>query len=111
LNSVDNFLYYPSLWGDLPTEEVWCDWNAQMHEFAYETAEAARNYRYYIAAGEDHTILMSPKFYTEDSAGIPFVKWVKAMVRNPFGMWGGPWQGRWRNLECDACEDPVDCVP
>jgi hypothetical protein len=108
---VGIFLYNPVLWGDLPTDEVWCDWNAQMHEFAYDTAAAASNYRYYIGAGEDHTILMSPKFYTEESAGIPLVKWVKAMVRNPFGMWGGPWQGRWRNVECEDCEDPVDCVP
>ena len=105
------FSYEPWLWDYLPYDEVRCDWNAQMLEFSYDTAAAARNYRYYIAAGDDHTILMDPKFYTEDSAGIPFVKWVKAMVRNPFGMWGGPLQGRWRNLECEDCEDPVDCAP
>lgn len=108
---VDSFLYQPQLWEDLPIDEVWCDWNAQMQDFSYDTAATARNYRYYIAAGADHTIMMSPKFYTENSAGIPFIKWVKAMVRNPFGMWGGPWQGRWRNLECEDCEDPVDCAP
>ena len=104
-------VHQPWLWEYLPYDEDYCDWNAQMLGFSYDTAAAARNYRYYIAAGADHTILMSPKFYTEDSAGIPFVKWVKAMVRNPFGMWGDPWQGRWRNVECEDCEDPVDCAP
>jgi hypothetical protein len=85
---------------------VWCDWHQQMLDFVWNTAAEARNYRYYIAAGSYHTIMMSPEFYTEDSAGIPFAKWVKAMVNNPFGMWGGPLQGRWRNVECDDCEYP-----
>ena len=61
----------------------------------------ATNYRYYIAAGDYHTIMMSPEFYTEDSVGVPFTRCVKAMVRNPFGMWGGPLEGRWKNLDCD----------
>jgi hypothetical protein len=57
----------------------------------------------------DHTIMMSPKFYTEESAGIPFVDWVRAMVINPFGT-HGPWlQGRWQNLECEDCADPTIC--
>lgn len=105
------YSYQPWLWGYLPYEEVWCDWNDQMIGFAYDTASSARNYRYYIAAGTDHTVLMSPKFYTEDSAGISLVKWVKAMVRNPFGMWGGRLQGRWKNMECEDCVAPVTCFP
>jgi len=98
----------PNVWpGGWPA--VWCDWNEQMLGFVWNTAAEARNYRYYIAAGQYHTIMMSPEFYTEDSAGIPFAKWVKAMVRNPFGMWGGPLQGRWKNVECADCEDPMPC--
>jgi len=110
-NEFGPIMYQPLLWENLPYPDIWCDFHAQMLDFAYDTAAGAPNYRYYIAAGADHTILMSPKFYTEDSAEIPFVKWVKSMVRNPFGMWGGPWQGRWRNLECEDCEDPVEGTP
>lgn len=113
-NEDGPIMYQPWLWDYLPdptNSEVWCDWHTQMLNFAYVTASEASNYRYYISAGYTHTILMSPEFYTEDSAGIPFVKWVKAMVRNPFGMWGGPWQGRWKNLECEECEAPVVCGP
>lgn len=99
-------IHNPLKWDDY--EEVWCEWHDQMIEYAYTTAEAT-NYRYYIAAGDYHTIMMSPEFYTEDSAGVPFTRWVKAMVRNPFGMWGGPLEGRWKNLECDDCQDPLSC--
>ena len=101
----------PELWGDLPYPDVWCDWHQQMINLAYDTAAGASNYRYYIAAGYSHTILMSPNFFSEDSAGIAFVRWLNAMVGNPFGMWGGPWQGQWKNLECEDCEAPVSCGP
>lgn len=108
---LDSILYQYGLWGELPYDDVWCDWNTQMLEFVYDTAAEASNYRFYVAAGVYHTIMMAPDFYSEDSAGIPFVKWVKAMVKNPFGMWGGPLQGRWRNVECAECGDPVECAP
>ncbi len=91
----------PSVWENL--FPVWCYWHEQMLEHAYFT-EDAPNYRYYIAAGTDHTILRSEKFYEEESAGIPFKKWVKAMVKNP--LWS---QGHWKNLECEDCEDPFPC--
>jgi len=100
-------LYQPWLWDSLPSDDVWCDWNDQMLDFAHETAEASSNYRYYVAAGIDHTIMMSPKFYTEDSAGIPFEKWVRAMVSDG-EMKGG---GRWENLACEDCGDPIVCAP
>jgi hypothetical protein len=48
------------------------------------------------------------KFYEEDSAGIPFVDWVDAMVRNQGGTHGHggiPWV----NAECEECDDPVPC--
>jgi hypothetical protein len=106
-------IHDPSLWGIPPDYPYWmnewCSWHQQMLDFVWNTAAEAPNYRHYIAAGQYHTIMMSPQFYTEDSAGIPFAKWVKAMVRNPFGMWGGPMQGRWKNVECVDCEDPMTC--
>lgn len=43
------------------------------------------------------------------SGGIPFVEWVRAMVLNPFGT-HEPWlQGKWQNLECEDCADPITC--
>jgi hypothetical protein len=97
----------PELWSNY--FPVWCEWHNQMLNYTHETAEKAPNYRYYTAKGTDHTILMSPEFYTENSAGIPFVEWVRAMVINPFGMFGGPLEGKWKNLECADCGDPLTC--
>jgi hypothetical protein len=76
------------------------DWHNMMIDFAYNTAAASPNYRYYIATGTDHTILMSPKFYTEESAeGVSFAKWVKRMIEIKT-----PRKSRkWENLECENC--------
>jgi hypothetical protein len=86
---------------------VWCDWHERMLELV-DSAAAAPNYRYYIGAGDAHTILGYNKFYTEDSAGVPFVDWVDAMVRNQGGTRGHggvPWE----NVACEDCADPVIC--
>ncbi len=40
----------------------------------------AVNFRSYLAAGESHTILRSPLFYTERSGGAPFAEWLGALV-------------------------------
>jgi len=100
---------YPQEWGHFPYDPIYCGWHDQMLEYAYETADTARNYRYYIAAGTAHTIMMSPKFYTEDSAGIPFDRWVGAMVGEPFRFHRHRGKFLWRNLQCGDCEDPVVC--
>ncbi len=97
-------IYDPSAWNNI--FPVWCDWHARMLGYAHDTAYGARNYRYYIAEGEYHTILMSPRFYTEDSAGVSFAKWVKMMVENPLNRHGGPPGGMWRNVECADCPNP-----
>ena len=73
-------------------------WHSKMITYTLETAATAPNYRYYIGAGYDHTILTSPKFYTETSAGVSFAQWVKSMVDNPFGVFGGPLEGIWKNV-------------
>jgi hypothetical protein len=87
----------PLIWQDIPPEVIGM-WHYTMKGFAYNTAGASPNYRYYIAAGTDHTILMSPKFYTEESAeGVPFVEWVDRMVRTPSN------PVKWKNLECEDC--------
>jgi hypothetical protein len=88
----------PGVWGQWPL--VWCDWRAQMLDSAYDTAAAAPNYRYYIAAGTDHTIMMSNKFYTEESGGMPYAEWIQTMIRTP---------KKWENQECENCGDPLPC--
>ncbi len=86
---------------------VWCDWHSRMIDMVYGTAAATSNYRYYIAAGDYHTIMMSPQFYTEDSAGMPFAEWVREMTKQHFAVPGKG--GDWINLECEDCADPVAC--
>ncbi|CAB1079582.1 hypothetical protein JY97_02475 [Alkalispirochaeta odontotermitis] len=100
---------YPLEWDNFPYDPIYCGWHNQMLEYAFETADSARNYRYYIAAGTAHTIMMSPSFYTEESAGISFAKWVRAMVGGFSRFRRHYRQGPWRNLQCEDCEDPVVC--
>jgi len=86
----------PGVWQNVPPEVIGL-WHFTMLGYAYETAGASPNYHYYIGSGTVHTILMSPKFYTEGSAGgTPFVDWVSAMIQTP---------NKWQNLEC------VNCLP
>jgi hypothetical protein len=95
----------PSKWSNILP--VWCDWHDRMYELVDSAAEAP-NYRFYIGAGSEHTVMAFDKFYEEDSAGIPFVDWVDAMVRNQGGTRG---QGGipWVNAECEDCSDPLPC--
>ena len=98
-------IYDPTKWGDFTP--VWCDWHEQMLEHADLAAEAP-NYRYYIGAGTDHTIMGYDKFFEEDSAGVPFVDWIKAMVENQGGT-RGHGATPWKNLECEDCVAPLTC--
>ncbi len=84
----------PYVW-NIITPELMGLWHFTMLDYAYGTAAAAPNYRYYIAAGTEHTIMMSPEFYTEESAGsVLFTDWIKAMINTP---------NKWENLECEDC--------
>jgi hypothetical protein len=95
----------PAEWDNWQTE--WCNWHNQMIDFAYSAAEAP-NYRYYIGAGDDHTVMGYDKFYEEDSAGMRYVDWVDAMVRNQGGTHGHGAMP-WVNAECEDCYDPLPC--
>jgi hypothetical protein len=96
---LDNNVQNPSIWNNL-TPADFATWNYYMTLYAHDTAAAAPNYRYYIGAGYDHTVLTKDKFYSESSAGgVYFSSWLKSMVENPFGFGGGPLQGIWKNLE------------
>ncbi len=96
---LDNNVQNPSIWDNLTATDFGI-WNYYMSFYTHGTASVAPNYRFYIGGGYDHTILTSDKFYTESSAeGVYFSKWLKSMVDNPFGFFGGPLQGIWQNLE------------
>lgn len=54
---------------------------------AIDARESLENYRFYLAAGDTHTILRSPLFYTEQSGGASFSQWLGAMVSNTGEGW------------------------
>ena len=60
--------------------------------------ELRGNFRAYVAAGESHTILRSPLFYTEQSGGMAFSQWLAAMLSNT----GTGWDTR----ACPECMAP-----
>ncbi len=84
------------------------DWSRQMVGALRATADETDNFRYYVAAGTYHTIMRSPTFYTEASAGLPFAEWLGAMVRNQGGT-GGHGGVPWANVACPGCLDPAPC--
>ena len=102
------YVQEPLLWSSFPSYANAFAWHNKMIEYTHGTAATAPNYRYYIGTGVDHTILTSDKFYTENSnptkpaKGVYFYKWVQSMVDNPFGFFGGPLQGIWKNVEAPA---------
>jgi len=57
--------------------------------------QTARNFRSYVAAGDSHTILRAPGFYSDASGGEPFLDWFAALLNGAGG-------------ENRAC---VDCLP
>lgn len=99
----------PTLWGltSCPPTTVWEDWHDQMLDFANNEA-ATPNYRYFITAGNVHTILGSSNFYTEQSAGVKFLDWIKAMVGNEGGT-RGHGAMPWSNVMCENCNSPAPC--
>jgi hypothetical protein len=83
------------------------EWTARMRT-AVNLSAAAANYRFYTAAGAEHTVLIdvpleanfpfcSDIFEKEASAeGIPLSAWVRDMV-NTSSLWS---TGQWRNATC-----------
>jgi len=103
---------YPGSWGSSENnapdsihsggtwEELVKKWSASMLSLRDATVAdlTGDNYRYYVAAGGDHTILMSRKFYTEKSGGASFVQWVTGFISGDTLP---------ASRECAACGDPV----
>lgn len=85
-----------------PPDNVALDWHRNMWEGLDNRAESP-NYRYYVAEGENHTILGHDLFYTEDSAeGIVFLDWLEAMIKNQGGT-NGHGAMPWLNIKCPEC--------
>lgn len=77
------------------------DWHNKMVTTLQSYAADVGNYRYYLADGSYHTLLRSPTFFTESSAGVNFSEWVEDMLSNRGGTNGKG--GDWENVACETC--------
>ena len=85
-------------------ESVWCHWNEKLYENIDNTVAAITggNYRYFLSAGKEHTVLMSNDFYTMASEnGTSLTDWIEAMLLG---------DSAFVNLRCTGdCGKPVEC--
>jgi len=100
--NIDRNIGEPSKWTD-PTELIAAgfEWTLRARTYQILTALQVWNYRFYLAAGDAHTVLASDKFFTEDSAGEDLVDWLDDMI-NRYWSFGGDW----RNVTCSP-----ECLP
>lgn len=98
-----------------PANGVAGSWNRDALA-SLSAATAAPNYRHYVAAGDYHTILSSPLFYTEASAGVPFSAWTSALLKRGGDREQGAADDQarnphsaWQNLACPGCLTPLPC--
>jgi hypothetical protein len=97
--NVSKQLEFPERWNDpeylLATAVEW-----SVKARAYMRLSAlAPNYRFYIAAGNDHTLLADDSFYTENSAqNVFFTDWVDDMLNKGYFWWTSG--SEWRNVTC-----------
>jgi hypothetical protein len=92
----------PELWldpGQLFVSAL--DWTLRARTYMLATALQSWNYRYYLAQGTDHTVVVDDKFYTETSGGVSFLDWTDDMIHRNW-IWGSDW----RNVSCAG-----DCLP
>lgn len=100
--NIDRNIDDPSKWTD-PGELILAgfEWTLRARTYQILTALQVWNYRFYLAAGDDHTVLADDKFFAEDSANEELVDWLDDMLnrRWSFG-------GNWRNVSCTP-----ECLP
>ena len=85
------------------------DWYQQMSRQLVADAHQVDNFRFYLAGGTYHTLLRSPAFYTENSAGPSFAEWMTRMLGNRGGTGGHG--GRFDNVACPGCLVDLPCAP
>jgi hypothetical protein len=76
------------------------DWYQMMSSTLQSYAASLPNFRHYVAAGDYHTILRTPLFYSESSAGPSFSSWTASMLAGTPG---------WAHVACPTCLIPVPC--
>jgi hypothetical protein len=72
-------------------------WSEAMSS-ALTRRQGAPNFRSYLAAGETHSILRTPRFFTETSGGAPLAEWLGAMIKS---------ESAWQNRACENCTTPA----
>jgi hypothetical protein len=91
--------------GTCPNSAV--DWYQQMSRQLIADGNEVGNYRYYVAGGDYHTLLRSPTFYSESSAGTTFAQWLDDMLASRGGTNGVG--GQWFNAACPTCLIDLPC--
>ena len=94
--NIDKNINDPSKWAD-PAELALAgfEWSLRARTYQILTALQVWNYRFYLGAGADHTVLASDKFFTEDSARRSLVDWLDDMINRRWSFGGD-----WRNSTC-----------
>ncbi|ANP47441.1 pectin acetylesterase-family hydrolase [Candidatus Viadribacter manganicus] len=83
-----------SFYALMGAENACLAWTANMTT-ALAQRQHAGNFRSYLASGETHSILRTPRFYTEQSGGAPLAEWLAAALSaNGAG---------WQNRACENC--------
>lgn len=100
--------------GSCPNPAV--DWYQQMTRQLISDGTSVRNYRYYVAGGQYHTLLRDDHFYTETTAGVPFASWLGAMLARDGGDGDDADDhddaiSRWFNAACPTCLVDLPCPP
>jgi hypothetical protein len=83
-----------SFYALMGAENACMAWTSEMVT-GLEERQHAGNFRSYLASGETHSILRTPRFYTEQSGGAPLAEWLAAALsQNGAG---------WENRACQDC--------
>lgn len=83
-----------SFYALMGAENACLAWTANMTT-ALAQRQHESNFRSYLASGETHSILRTPRFYTEQSGGAPLAEWLTAALSaNGAG---------WQNRACENC--------
>ncbi len=91
-----------SFYALMGAENACMAWTANMTT-ALAERQHTPNFRSYLASGETHSILRTPRFYTETSGGAPLAEWLAAALSvNGAG---------WENRACENCMvRPTRCL-
>lgn len=101
VNIVNPGLEYTNWYN--PDDSIWCEWHTTMIDTLETTitdiTNDPKNYAYFIAPGEVHTILMNNEVYTLSVDGVRFVDWLRSIVE------GGD---TFANVVCTECQQPAN---